>query len=301
MSPKDEKYGRVTEDYVEYTKFNAYNEVALSVLPNESSASYVFELSSVLGTVYDDIKETNQLVSYKYMLMNSKYSAVPIAKGVLGNEAPTGYYYNGYEEFDLLSGQELIGPNGVSYQDVGATNHINNVSSIDVETIIDSNTLVPKAVSLTCNVRQKLDSLQVIDINSIKLLVYNQNSLKSYDFYHLLQNSNAQLSAILDDQLSGAPGLKESMLEEIDFAEIYELSDYIIPGTTIQPFLSVSTSGDPKYNKISALLEFKYSEENTINGEFPYLDAKDIEDNVTIVANDTQYIYYFALDSFDNI
>jgi len=153
VTPKDEKYGRVTEDYVEISKFNAFNETAISVLANEVSATYTFELSSVLSSVYDDIKETNQLVTYKYMLMNSKYSTVPIAQGVLGKEEPTGYYYNGFEEFDLLSGQELIGPNGVSYQDVGATNHINNISSIDVRTLIDYNTMLPRAISLTCNIR----------------------------------------------------------------------------------------------------------------------------------------------------
>jgi len=41
------------------------------------------------------------------------------------------------------------------------------------------------------------------------------------------------LSSILHEQLSGAPGLNESIVEEIDFAEISSLSDYTIPGTTI--------------------------------------------------------------------
>lgn len=235
------------------------------------------------------------------MLMNSKYTTMPIAKGGFNRPDPTGYYYNGYEEFDLLSGQELIGPNGVSYQNVGSTNHINNISSIDVKANIDDNTLLPTSISLTCHARVAAEETQVIDANQFTLMVYNKNNVKAYDFYRILQNSNLQLSSLLSDDLTSMPGLREDLLSEIDFSEISSLSTYTVPGTTIMPFAAHSSKDDPKYTEMSALLEFKYSEENTINSEFPYLDSEDIEDEVTIVTNDKQYSYFFALDSFDTI
>ena len=301
IDPADEKYGRVTEDYKEYNKFTAFNETQISILAGQTSAEYTFELSSVLSAIYYDVKQTNQLVKYKYMLMNSKYTTMPIAKGGFNRPDPTGYYYNGYEEFDLLSGQELIGPNGVSYQNVGSTNHINNISSIDVKANIDDNTLLPTSISLTCHSRVAAEETQVIDANQFTLMVYNKNNVKAYDFYRILQNSNLQLSSLLSDDLSSMPGLREDLLAEIDFSEISSLSTYTVPGTTIMPFAAHSSKDDPKYTEMSALLEFKYSEENTINSEFPYLDSEDIEDEVTIVTNDKQYSYFFALDSFDTI
>lgn len=52
---------------------------------------------------------------------------------------------------------------------------------------------------------------------------------------------------------------------------------------------------------MSACLEFKYSEEEQINSEFPNIDPVDIEDEITIVQNDDQSVYYFTLDSYKSI
>jgi hypothetical protein len=49
------------------------------------------------------------------------------------------------------------------------------------------------------------------------------------------------------------------------------------------------------------MLEFKYSEQETINREFPYLDASDVEDEIIVLQNDTQSIYYTALDDNTSI
>ena len=59
-----------------------------------------------------------------------------------------------------------------------------------------------------------------------------------------------------------------------------DLSDVSIDGS-IYPFKSINL-GQP-YNKLSAQLEFKYSEEDTIRREFPNIDPIDVEDEITIV------------------
>lgn len=75
------------------------------------------------------------------------------------------------------------------------------------------------------------------------------------------------------------------------------LSDMEIDG--LKPFAAVNSGA--KYNKLSAHLEFKYSEEEPINSEFPTIDSADIEDEITIVQNDSQSIYYFTLDNYRSI
>ena len=52
---------------------------------------------------------------------------------------------------------------------------------------------------------------------------------------------------------------------------------------------------------MSADLEFKYSEEDPIDNEFPHLDASDVEDEIVIMQNDSQNTYFFSIDSFNTI
>lgn len=88
-------------------------------------ASYTFDLSTVYvnglvtgGTprakaeeAWLDLIETPDLLDYKYIVFNTNYLAMPILKGNLSDVLPNGYYYQGSELYDLLSGEEIIGPN----------------------------------------------------------------------------------------------------------------------------------------------------------------------------------------------
>ena len=82
---------------------------------------------------------------------------------------------------------------------------------------------------------------------------------------------------------------------EIKFQEISSLSDFTINGK--QPFKSIKElNKDLKtfnpatqvssYGQMSAMLEFKYSEENTVDREFPILASSETEDDVIFMSNE---------------
>jgi hypothetical protein len=221
---------------------------------------------------------TPDLLRYKYILYNTKYEAQPILKGNLSDDIPNGYYYQWEEKYDLLSGEEILGPNQTSYQNVAMTNHIDNISEIPISVIFDPDTLLPTKVCMSCIVRIPSKNVQTIPENTFRLFIYSKNNVKSYEYYHLFENSSKNA---IDQSVT----YDEEWL--INFNEISSLSDYVIPGTDKKPFEKHTTSISANPRNLSAMLEFKYSEEETINREFPYLDASDVEDEITIVQNDT--------------
>ena len=83
----DEKYGRVVEDYKNFTSMSSILSTTLSINANVSSVTHVFELSSIYvdsimsPTMTRDraieewkqLIETPELLRYKYILYNTDY------------------------------------------------------------------------------------------------------------------------------------------------------------------------------------------------------------------------------------
>ena len=83
----DEKYGRVVEDYKNFTSMSSILSTTLSINANASSVTHVFELSSIYvdsimsPTMTRDraieewkqLIETPELLRYKYILYNTDY------------------------------------------------------------------------------------------------------------------------------------------------------------------------------------------------------------------------------------
>lgn len=286
----DEKYGRVVEDYKEYDTTQAYNDHPITIAPNSKYATYEFQLSDVFPSDdWDTLNQTNDLLRYKYILYNTKYESCPILKGDLSAGYPSQNYYQGNELYDLISGDEVIGPNGQSYQNINLTNHINNISQITLSVINDNETMLPSKVQLSIDVRQVVDSEQIISENQFRLFIYAKNNLMSYKYYHILENPNSG---------SGFDRISQNEEYEIDFTKISSLANYEIDGK--HPFKNKNDDAQ-RFNQMSADLEFKYSEEDPIDNEFPHLDASDVEDEIVIMQNDSQNTYFFSIDSFNTI
>lgn len=311
----EEKYGRVVEEYKEINKISAFNDVDLSVQVNAYVVQYQFNLSDVFidnfmktsGMPKDEAEsewksmlDTSELLSYKYVLYNTNYLAMPILKGNLSDVLPNGYYYQGSELYDLLSGEDIIGPNQTTYQNIDMSNHINNISVISANVEFDANeSMLPYKVNISCIVRLSADNEQIIPSNTFYMLLYVKNNTLSYKYHHLFENANAN---IISDQTYVMSGDQEW---GIDLAKagagLSSISVSTYDGESIYPFNSLPPNGKP--SQLSAPLEFKYSEEDKdyINREFPNIDPIDAEDEITIVENDSQSIYYFSLDGYDAI
>lgn len=300
-----DKYGRVTEDYRDYNKLTAFSEEIQFEAGNEC-AVYTFQLSDIfvddLGrSTYEDLAETGDLLDYKWNLANTSYTSTPVARGTLRSQNPSDYYYVSSSKYDLLSGQEIFGPNGTSYQGLQNTNHIDNISAINIEVLYDDDN-IPTAVQMSCILDGRVDPSAelIIPESKFQLLVYVKNTLNSYQYYRIIENANHNI----------AEKMYKYEDAEIKFQEISSLSDFTINGK--QPFKSIKElNKDLKtfnpatqvssYGQMSAMLEFKYSEENTVDREFPILASSETEDDVIFMSNEDQYIYFFALDNFDTV
>ena len=90
----DEKYGRVVEDYKEFNKILGYNENDIIISAHENYSTYTFNLSSLFPSdEWNTLTSTPELLRYKYIFYNTKYEALPIAKGDLSSGEPREYYY----------------------------------------------------------------------------------------------------------------------------------------------------------------------------------------------------------------
>ena len=282
--------GRVTEDYKSIDKISYLNPAEIAIPAHSLSLEFSFDLSTVFGldrhkeSIYDQYIETGALSRYAYMFFNSTYEAMPITIGYLNQRYPTSNNYLSSEKYDSLSGEEIIGPNGISYHNLQVGNHIDYISAIDTEILFDDNKL-PRSLNVSCYMRCELSNELVIPENTFRVLVYAKNNTMSYQYYHIIENAHRDLGAIT-----------QQTIKKIDFSEISSLSNYSIDGT--EPF---KNKGGTKYSEMSANLEFKYSENRTIDCEFPYLASEDIEDEVQSLNNDSQYIYFYALDSHKSI
>jgi hypothetical protein len=123
-------------------------------------------------------------------------------------------------------------------------------------------------------------------------MIYAKNNTKSYEYYHLFENANKNLR---DNDLT----VSYDEQWNIDFDQISSLSDYAISNTSKKPFSNLCAETD--FNKLSAMLEFKYSENDVINREYPYLDNSNVGDIITVMQNDTKGIYYISLDDNKSI
>ena len=303
----DEKYGRVVEEYKEFNKISTFNDSGMTIRRNMRTTSYTFDISSIyinnltqnfgkpLATALQDwydLIDTPDLLRYKYIIYNTKYLAMPVLKGNLSDVLPNGYYYQGAELYDLLSGQEILGPNQTTYQNINMTNHIDNICAITANVDFNAETLLPSSVTLCCIARRPDDTDRVIDANQFMMLIYVKNNAMSYEYHHLFENANANITSTIGN-------ITQEQEWSIDFKDIStDLPDYAIEGTDIHPFKKVN---DGKYNTLSAPLEFKYSEEDPINLEFPNIDPIDVEDEITIVENDSKSIYFFSIDGYDSL
>ena len=101
--------------------------------------------------------------------------------------------------------------------------------------------------SITCTI------FHIINHYSIAAL----QNYSTYNYYHMFENANKNIA----NKINVDEGY------EIDFSTISSLSDYVINGK--YPFKSIIENAP--FNKMSAMLEFKYSEQNEINREFPYI------------------------------
>lgn len=309
----DEKYGRVTEDYRDFTKISANNDSNIVIKKLSAMAAYEFSLSDMyvanlsnsIGlerakSTYEEMRETNQLLTYKYILYNSKYLAMPILKGDLSSSRNTGYYYLSSEKYDLLSGEDILGPNMKTYQNINMTNHINNISAIDMNIIFDEENAIPSALNLNLYVRApNPDEDMVIEPNNFYLLIYTKNNIRSYQYYHIFENPNSNLKAIPSAQISTYQTYAIDLSKPyVDLSALSVESPY---HSTVYPFRAINKTDDTPPSQLSAPLEFKYSENDPIHEEFPTLDVVDVEDEITIVDNNTQSIYFFQVDDYSSL
>lgn len=293
-----DKYGRVTEDYREYNKVTAFSpEITFNA--NEESAEFTLALSDVFvddhgKSTYEDIAETGALTSYSYTFTNTTYVAMPVAVGKLSVQHEISNYYLSSEKYDLLSGQDIIGPNGVTYQGTIASNHIENISAIQLEVKYDEEN-VPIAIGCCLQLRHRVkDQEMILPRNKFLLTVYAKNNLASYDYYHIMENPNHYVYEW--HETSAASVVYKDENRDIDFFRIDSLSDY---QTTTGKYPFRNFAGDVKAKDMSAMLEFKYSEDEPIDREFPELATEIVEDEVILMSNENQYIYFYALDGFD--
>jgi hypothetical protein len=129
------------------------------------------------------------------MFFNSTYEAKPIAIGYLNQRYPTSNNYLSSEKYDSLSGEEIIGPNGISYHNLQVGNHIDYISAIDTEILFDDNKL-PRYLNVSCYMRCELSNELVIPQNKFRVLVYAKNNSMSYQYYHIIENAHSALSSI---------------------------------------------------------------------------------------------------------
>ena len=298
IDQEGDKYGRVTEDYREYNKVTAFSpEITFGI--GEVTAKATFDLSDVFvddngKSTYADIAETGALTGYSYTFSNTSYSAVPVATGKLSVQNEVSNYYLSSERYDLLSGQDIIGPNGVTYQGTIASNHIENISAIHFEVKYDEEN-VPIALDCNLYLRHANRDVEIrLPRNKFLLTVYAKNNLASYDYYHIMENPNHYIYE--HKELSSQSVIYKDETRDIDFFGMASLSDYQT-STGKYPFRNFA--GDVKAKDMSAMLEFKYSEDEPIDREFPELATEIIEDEVILMSNENQYIYFYALDGFD--
>lgn len=306
----DDKYGRITEDYREYNKMSAFNATSITIPSKAIEGTYEFDLhdiymSATVGgttgsdkgkaaqaeTSWAELVETPELLQYKYILYNKKYLAQPILKGNLSDVLPNGYYYQGSELYDLLSGEEVIGPNTTTYQNINMTNHIDGILSIGLSIGFDESTGMPSKIKLTARARMPDDENdRVIDKDNFYLLIYVKNTVKTYQYYHIFENANKNIASNQTSVLSFYDA------KSVDLSKTS--ADLSSIATDSGKYLFKSVNPGAKHSSLSAMAEFKYSEEDPINREFPFVDPVDIEDEITIVQNESQSIYFFAVDSY---
>lgn len=288
-----EQNGRVTEDYRNYNKLVAFSN-QINLKAGEHTCSCVFDLRDVFvddngSSTYNDLAETGTLTNYKWNIANTSYTAMPVVRGTLAQAQPTDNYYVSSSKYDTLSGQEMIGPNGVTFQGTTNTNHIDGISAVDAVVDFDEDKL-PVSITMTITFDGRYDTSDGAEIpeSQFQLLLYAKSSNVTYDYYRVIENAyhGADLAT-----------MNVSDADEISFKDIAVLSDFEIDGKF--PFRDVSKSA--KYKDLSAPYMFKYSEEDPIDREFPLLAASDVNDEVTYLANEDQYIYFFAIDSYDTV
>ena len=304
----DEKFGRVTEDYNEFTKLSTNNDAKLVVPAGQFTATYTFDLStiyisnvsSLIGldrakTEYSDLYQTDELLSYKYILYNTNYLALPILKGDLSSLHNNGYYYKSDEKYDMLSGEDIFGPNMTTYQSINMTNHIDNISAVGMDILFDELNTVPSALQLSVQVRQpNVDSDMEIKKDQFYLLIYTKNTVRSYQYYHIFENPNSNNHSIF--------AVSADQLAQIDLAQKgVDLSHISVDsvGQVYYPLSAINPNDEA--SRLSASLEFKYTENDPIMTEFPTLDKVDVEDEIVIVENDSQSIYFFAVDDYSSL
>lgn len=299
----DEKYGRIVEDYKNFTSMSSTLSTELSINASASSVTHVFQLSSIyVDSImsptmpreraieeWKQLVETSELLRYKYILYNTDYLSQPILKGNLSDLHENGYYYQSSEKYDLLSGEEIVGPNSTTYQSNVKSNHIDGISSIGMTITYDADTKIPQTLKMKVNARDVASSVRTIDPNTFYLLLYAKNTLQSYQYYHLFENANANLTSDLDKILSGEEEYALDLSKTTD--------DLSSVQTYTGKYLFRNQSESSNYHNMKAMSEFKYSEEDPVDREFPFIDTIDVEDEITIVENDSQSIYYFAIDS----
>lgn len=208
---EDEKHGRVTEDYKDISKLSVFNNKPLTIMKNSRvttytivlSDAYIADLENNQGMPHgralqewNDFAETPDLMRYKYIVYNTGYLAQPILKGSLSTQLPDGYYYQGSEMYDLLSGEEIIGPNQTTYQNICMTNHIDNISVITAYVDFDEkDTGLPSALTLCCITRMVDDQDdRIIPENTFYVLIYVKNNIKLYEYHHLFENANSNVT-----------------------------------------------------------------------------------------------------------
>ena len=284
--------GRVTEDYKPIDKITFYLNQDLVILPARTMVQYTFNLREIFGKdrhdeyIYDQFIETGKLLKYNYTLFNTNYESIPIVTGELKNQYATTNNYLSSEKYDSLSGEEIIGPNCLALHNTLIGNHFDNISAITTE-ITFNNDKLPETMNLCCFVRETMLDSIIIPANTFKLVLYAKNNTMSYEYYHIIENPS------LSNNNRKFGTIERSTAQKIEFDEISSLSNYTIDN--IQPFKNQNNGA--KYSEMSAMLTFKYSENRTIDREFPYLESENIEDEVQILNNEDQYIYFYALDS----
>lgn len=308
----EDKNGRVVEGYKDFNQMSAFNMSPIVIEQNEISTSYIFDLSSIYiqsisgfsGDLeratesWNELQDTTGLMNYKYLLYNTSYLAMPILKGNLSDALPNGYFYQSSELYDLLSGEEVIGPNQSTYQNINLTNHIDNISAISMEVEFDqSKYSLPSKLHMSV-IARIVDSYndRVMPDGTFFLLLYTTSNNTSYEDYHLFENANENL--MLSSQSVDFDDCYSLDLAAYGNAEISSIS----VESGVYPFRRFPWPGDlsAPYSTLSAPLEFKYSEGDLISREFPYIDTV-VSDDVQIVENDPQSTYFFAIDSWKSV
>jgi len=280
VSLNNDKYrydGRVTEDYREY---DIYRQATAEIGSGSTDASIGLRSAGTVHFDVDSYVTDADLANYSVYIYNSQYKVCPIQIDAKLSAIPTTWttctnYNLADTDYPTAAALVIAGPN----LDGNITgNHINGISAVQYKHTSYN--------SIDIRVVRDTGTSFAVPAGQFEVILLNHNK-KAYEHYRLFENRDPSLGRITVDEGKG-----------ITFGSA-ELSTINVNGK--YPFRNQSTSQEPADAK--AILEFKYSEDDTIISEFPLLKSDVLQPEA--ISGSISYTegttYYIALDDHNSI